>query len=32
MSLGIMKAIDTPLEDSEIEKLLEKYNLIARFN
>ena len=29
MSFGIMKAIDTPLEDSDIEKLLEKYNLIA---
>ena len=29
MSFGIMKAIDTPLEDSDIEKILEKYNLIA---
>ena len=29
MSFGIMKSIDTPLEDSDIEKLLEKYNLIA---
>ena len=29
MGLGIMKAIDTPLEDSDIEKLFEKYNLIA---
>ena len=29
MSFGIMKAIDTPLDDSDIEKLLEKYNLIA---
>ena len=29
MSFGIMKAIDTPLEDTDIEKLLEKYNLIA---
>ena len=29
MSFGIMKAIDTPLEDSEIEQLLEKYNLIV---
>ena len=29
MSFGIMKAIDTPLEDNDIEKLLEKYNLIA---
>ena len=28
MSLGIMKAIDTPLDDSDIEKLFEKYNLI----
>ena len=28
MSFGIMKAIDTPLEDSDIEKLLEKYNFI----
>ena len=28
MGLGIMKAIDTPLEDSDIEKLVEKYNLI----
>ena len=28
MGLGIMKAIDTPLEDSDIEKLFEKYNLI----
>ena len=28
MGLGIMKAIDSPLEDSEIEKLFEKYNLI----
>ena len=25
MGLGIMKAIDSPLEDSEIEKLFEKY-------
>ncbi len=31
MGLGIMKAIDTPLENSEIEQLLEKYNLIAEF-
>ncbi len=29
MSFGIMKAIDTPLDDTDIEKLLEKYNLIA---
>ena len=29
MSFGIMKAIDTPLDDSDIEKLLEKYNVIA---
>ena len=29
MSFGIMKAIETPLDDSDIEKLLEKYNLIA---
>ncbi len=29
MSFGIMKAIDTPLEDNDIEKLFEKYNLIA---
>ena len=28
MGLGIMKAIDSPLEDSEIVKLFEKYNLI----
>ena len=28
MGLGIMKAIDSPLEDNEIEKLFEKYNLI----
>ena len=28
MSLGIMKGIDTPLDDSEIEKILEKYNLM----
>ena len=28
MGLGIMKAIDTPLEDSDIEKLFEKYNFI----
>ena len=28
MGLGIMKAIDSPLEDTEIEKLFEKYNLI----
>ena len=28
MGLGIMKAIDSPLEDSEIEKLFEKYNLM----
>ena len=28
MGLGIMKAINTPLEDSDIEKLFEKYNLI----
>ena len=28
LGLGIMKAIDTPLEDSDIEKLFEKYNLI----
>ncbi len=28
MGLGIMKAIDTPLEDNDIEKLFEKYNLI----
>ena len=28
MALGIMKAIDTPLDDSDIEKLFEKYNLI----
>ena len=28
MGLGIMKAIDSPLEDSDIEKLFEKYNLI----
>ena len=28
MGLGIIKAIDTPLEDSDIEKLFEKYNLI----
>ena len=28
MGLGIMKAIDTPLEESDIEKLFEKYNLI----
>lgn len=28
MGLGVMKAIDTPLEDSDIEKLFEKYNLI----
>ena len=28
MGLGIMRAIDTPLEDSDIEKLFEKYNLI----
>ena len=28
MGLGIMKAIDSPLEDSEIEKLFEKYNFI----
>ena len=28
MGLGIMKAIDTPLDDSDIEKLFEKYNLI----
>ena len=28
MGLGIMKAIDTPLEDGDIEKLFEKYNLI----
>ena len=31
VGLGIMKAIDTPLENSEIEQLLEKYNLIAEF-
>ena len=29
MGLGIMKAIDSPLEDNEIEKLFEKYNLIT---
>ena len=28
MGLGIMKAIDTPLDDGDIEKLFEKYNLI----
>ena len=28
MGLGIMKAIDTPLEDSDIEMIFEKYNLI----
>ncbi len=28
MGLGIMKAMDTPLDDSDIEKLFEKYNLI----
>ena len=28
MGLGVMKAIDTPLDDSDIEKLFEKYNLI----
>ena len=28
MGLGIMKALDTPLDDSDIEKLFEKYNLI----
>ena len=28
MGLGIIKAIDTPLDDSDIEKLFEKYNLI----
>jgi translation initiation factor IF-2 len=28
MGIGIMKGIDSPLEDSEIEKILEKYNLI----
>ena len=28
MGLGIMKAIDTPLDDTDIEKLFEKYNLI----
>ena len=28
MGLGIIKAIDTSLEDSDIEKLFEKYNLI----
>jgi len=28
MSLGIMKAINTPLDDADIEKLFEKYNLI----
>ncbi|MDA9727343.1 translation initiation factor IF-2 [Acidimicrobiaceae bacterium] len=28
MGLGIIRAIDTPLEDSDIEKLFEKYNLI----
>ena len=28
MGLGIMKSIDTPLEDDDIEKLFEKYNLI----
>ena len=28
MGLGIMKAIDTPLEERDIEKLFEKYNLI----
>ena len=28
MGLGIMKAIDTPLDDIDIEKLFEKYNLI----
>ena len=28
MGLGIMKAIDTPLDDSDVEKLFEKYNLI----
>ena len=28
MGLGIMKAIDTPLDDSDIEKIFEKYNLI----
>ena len=28
MGLVIMKAIDTPLDDSDIEKLFEKYNLI----
>ena len=28
LGLGIMKAIDTPLDDSDIEKLFEKYNLI----
>ena len=28
MGLGIMKAIDTPLDDADIEKLFEKYNLI----
>ena len=28
MGLGIMKAIDTSLDDSDIEKLFEKYNLI----
>ena len=28
MGLGIMKAIDSPLEDNDIEKLFEKYNLI----
>mgnify|MGYP005680816361 FL=1 len=31
MGLGIMKAIDTPLDDSDIEKLFEKYNLIPDF-
>ena len=28
MGLGIMKAIDTPLDDSDIEKLFLNYNLI----
>ena len=31
MGLGIMKAIDTPLDDSDIEKLFDKYNLIPDF-
>ena len=31
MALGIKKAIDSPLEDNDKEKLIEKYNLILIF-